>query len=298
MKIADLTTTNPLTSPGDAQQASEANIVRSVGTDVHIRRAASMDSEQLADYVTHGWGTALLNLVELKPYVEALWQHFDSLPKGEAIAGCKTRKEFCYKLLHRSPRAIQYMLYGRAPAKIRPREDSQSTEHEGESVAGNTLDERDELEAPQVMLRRHACEILKVLTAPSVIDDSSRIRRAASLVHDLQRALDDGVFNPTPGSQQMVITPRPILSLPAPPNAVIDFQQLRRQIAELHSTEKISRAVEAYLATAFTDFRDLGLTFRFEVTVAREHRDNSIILPPTLPHRVGPKKSKEGTDAA
>lgn len=91
---------------------TEAKIVR---LSAH---AQSMGNEQFPDYVgNNGWGTLLAKLVQLKPYVEVLWERFDHLKKGETIAGCRTKKEFCQKCLNRSIRAVEYMLYGRTPKK-------------------------------------------------------------------------------------------------------------------------------------------------------------------------------------
>jgi hypothetical protein len=56
---------------------------------------------------------------ELKPFIEELWKRFDALKDDETIAGCKTRKEYCEKVLDRTPRAIQYMMAGGNPVSKR-----------------------------------------------------------------------------------------------------------------------------------------------------------------------------------
>jgi hypothetical protein len=54
--------------------------------------------------------------------IRLLWIDFDNLKAGETILGCATKKEFCEKKLHRTPRAIQYMLAGGNPDNARQSE--------------------------------------------------------------------------------------------------------------------------------------------------------------------------------
>ena len=69
----------PVTSPAAAAEP-EANIVRFRTDDQRRADAERMDSEKLADHVaSNGWGDVLLKLVELKPYIEVLWERFDQL---------------------------------------------------------------------------------------------------------------------------------------------------------------------------------------------------------------------------
>lgn len=107
----------PNATPADAGK-TEANIVRLM-TPAECRvHARGMQSEHLAEYVVkNGWGDVLVGLKQLKPYLEILWGRFDELKGTETIAGCRTKAEFCNKRLHRSIRAVQYMLYGRSPEK-------------------------------------------------------------------------------------------------------------------------------------------------------------------------------------
>jgi hypothetical protein len=58
-------------------------------------------------------------LKTLEDDIRALWLDFDNLKAGETILGCATKKEFCEKKLHRTPRAIQYMLAGGNPNNTR-----------------------------------------------------------------------------------------------------------------------------------------------------------------------------------
>jgi protein gp37 len=104
-------------TPADAGK-TEANIVRLM-TPAQCRvHAQGMQSEQIAEYVVkNGWVDVLVRLKQLKPYLEVLWDRFDDLKGTETIAGCRTKAEFCNKRLHRSIRAVQYMLYGRTPEK-------------------------------------------------------------------------------------------------------------------------------------------------------------------------------------
>ena len=89
-------------------------------TDVHkenIVLPTEMDSEALAEYVASESVGILKRFDVLKPYFQELWKRFDALKEGEVISGCRTRTEFCEKVLHRSRRSVQYILYGRPPAK-------------------------------------------------------------------------------------------------------------------------------------------------------------------------------------
>jgi hypothetical protein len=62
----------------------------------------------------------LKRLDVLKPYFEELWSRFDKLKQGETIQDCRTRSEFCEKILKRSTRSVQYILYGRTTPKETP----------------------------------------------------------------------------------------------------------------------------------------------------------------------------------
>ena len=68
-----------------------------------------MDSESLGIFVRDIVIRVAQKLVELKPYIEELWRRID---RGETILGCSSKKEFCHQVLHRTPRAVRYMLEG------------------------------------------------------------------------------------------------------------------------------------------------------------------------------------------
>ena len=72
----------------------------------------TIDREQLAQRVIVGIGSIATKLSELEPDIRQLWIEFKNLPHGETIMGCATKKEFCETHLHRTPRAIQYLLNG------------------------------------------------------------------------------------------------------------------------------------------------------------------------------------------
>jgi hypothetical protein len=79
----------------------------------------SFDRDALALNVIEGFKTACAKLAEIKPLIEQLWHEFDNLEPGEKILGCGTKKAFCKQYLNRSPRAIQYLLYGRQVSNVR-----------------------------------------------------------------------------------------------------------------------------------------------------------------------------------
>jgi hypothetical protein len=74
---------------------------------------AAADREALAQKVASAFQAAFSKLIEHKTDIERLWQEFESLKVGEVIMGCRTKSEFCENVLHRSMRAVQYLVYGR-----------------------------------------------------------------------------------------------------------------------------------------------------------------------------------------
>ena len=87
-------------------ESAHANIVR------------SMSNEELGQFVAEGVVGILHRLDDLRPYYEELWCRFDALKDGETISGCKTRTEFCDRILKRSVRSIQYALNGRPQPRL------------------------------------------------------------------------------------------------------------------------------------------------------------------------------------
>jgi hypothetical protein len=73
--------------------------------------------EELAQRVA----AAFAKLADHKDDIEELWAEFEALCDGETIKGCKTKTEFCDKVLGRSIRAIQYLISGR-PSQAKPRD--------------------------------------------------------------------------------------------------------------------------------------------------------------------------------
>jgi hypothetical protein len=72
-----------------------------------------MNNEELAKRVIAAVDGLAPKLAELEADIRALWAEFEKLPKGQTIAGCRTKTEFCRRHLNRTPRAIQYLLSGR-----------------------------------------------------------------------------------------------------------------------------------------------------------------------------------------
>jgi len=72
-----------------------------------------MTNEQLAMRVIRQVRALTPKLKDLEADLRRLWVAFEKLPKGEKILGCRTKAQFCEKKLHRTPRAIQHLLYGR-----------------------------------------------------------------------------------------------------------------------------------------------------------------------------------------
>lgn len=81
--------------------------------------------EELAQRVASAFESAFAKLEERKTDIERLWKEFETLKGGETIMGCRNKTEFCTKVLHRTPRAVQYLVYGREQCShVRIRKDS------------------------------------------------------------------------------------------------------------------------------------------------------------------------------
>jgi hypothetical protein len=76
-----------------------------------------MSNEELGEYVASESVGILKRMDVLKPFFVELWKRFDRLKDGETIQGCRTRTEFCDKILHRTRRSVQYILHGRTNTK-------------------------------------------------------------------------------------------------------------------------------------------------------------------------------------
>ncbi len=84
------------------------------------RRNEEQGAGDLADRVIQAVGAAFSKLAEHKKEIAQLWAAFENLQPGETIKGCTTKTDFAHEYLHRTPRAIQYMLRG-TPAKSAPK---------------------------------------------------------------------------------------------------------------------------------------------------------------------------------
>ena len=84
-----------------------AKVLKQIGV-----TTAAVNREALAQKVIDGIGVISVKLEELKPDIELLWLEFDKLADGETILGCSTKTEFCKQYLHRTLRAVRYMLAG------------------------------------------------------------------------------------------------------------------------------------------------------------------------------------------
>lgn len=109
---------------------------------VSLPLPTAMQSDKLGEYIATSITGLFTTLEDLKPYIEELWVRFDDINIVEfyeeratrdkklsreewenrpqkSICGCRTKKEYCEKILHRTPRAVQYMLSGGNPVSKR-----------------------------------------------------------------------------------------------------------------------------------------------------------------------------------
>jgi hypothetical protein len=85
---------------------------------------ATIDREALAQRVVSAVGSIATKLTELEADLRLLWVEFENLSDGETILGCSTKKEFCETKLHRTPRAVQYLLKGGNAANMAQRREN------------------------------------------------------------------------------------------------------------------------------------------------------------------------------
>jgi hypothetical protein len=131
-----------------------ALVLKKFGGDKHTPQ--SMDSDSLAAHVETTWLSAFSTL---RPFVEELWKRFEELKAGETIAGCKTRKEYCERILHRTPRAVRYMLAGGNPVSKRLAGETVSpvTCSTGKRVYDSVEDMRSESSGPFAPINCRQC---------------------------------------------------------------------------------------------------------------------------------------------
>jgi hypothetical protein len=77
-----------------------------------ISAPLALHRDALAQKIVDGVGALLITLKEMRADIVLLWAEFDRLEKGGTILGCATKKAFCERYLHRTPRAVRYMLEG------------------------------------------------------------------------------------------------------------------------------------------------------------------------------------------
>jgi hypothetical protein len=78
-----------------------------------------VDVEVLSNHVRENFNGSMLSLRQLEPIISEILRRFKHLPRkiavnGEypTIAGHRTFKSWCDGVLHRTPRAVRYMLAG------------------------------------------------------------------------------------------------------------------------------------------------------------------------------------------
>jgi hypothetical protein len=89
------------------------------------RQRVYSSAEMRARSILSRMDSIAAKLKTLEADIRILWEDFDNLKAGETILGCATKKEFCEKKLHRTPRAIQYLLAGQSNPEDRPHKPSE-----------------------------------------------------------------------------------------------------------------------------------------------------------------------------
>lgn len=70
---------------------------------------STISNDELGLRITDLVGAASRSLSELESLVREAWRRLED---GQTVNGCRTKTEFCDKILHKSHRAVQYMLVG------------------------------------------------------------------------------------------------------------------------------------------------------------------------------------------
>ena len=211
--------------------SAEANNVRAMNPARWREEATAMTPEKLAEYVAKsGWGDVLRKLVQLKPYVEVLWGRFGELKPGEMIAGCRTKEEFCEKCLCRSIRAVQYMLYGRTPAKpkaniVRPGSETPGLE--------------DELVSALIAQGYNKAEAAGLAKAATGSTFQERFKSALASRGLAAQAL---LPPPLPPAQ-----PPSIIGDPVPEPEPGSVEELRQRISRMADVDEINETLEGFL---------------------------------------------------
>jgi hypothetical protein len=90
------------------RSATKANIVR-------VPKAPQdMGDDEIGRYCADGLAGVLRRAADLKPYFEDVWRRFSA---GHTILECRTRTEYCDKVLNCSIRRVQQIIYGRTTEK-------------------------------------------------------------------------------------------------------------------------------------------------------------------------------------
>ena len=134
--------------------------------------------------------------------------------------------------------------------------------------------ERIEVETGPDMLTRFAVELQKVLSGESIEDGTTRIRRAAEMARDLQRAIGEG---------RLFESARPV-ALPEPPPIAGEpvpepdpdpgtFESLRQRVFHMADTAEIDREIRAHLqklVKPLLEDHPYKLSLQIGVNVSRE----------------------------
>lgn len=208
-------------------------------------KQGQQEMEKIAAMVIDTFAEYCKKLKDLKPEVNRIqWWFKHQIKAPSTLAGCGSFKEFCEKKLHRTEQAV-YAMLGDYTEKAKKKKNGNSHSELGNKATDETQAERGEIKTGQELLSEHANSLLSVLADKSIKDDAMRVKRAAGMVVDLQRTIEEGKLfaPPVPPPPQ----PPPILGDPVPEPDPGSLEELRQRISRMADTDEIDETLKEFL---------------------------------------------------
>lgn len=112
-----------INTPTNVGQSEIISLASTPSPDMDVQKnLRKLDGEKLGEYIEGKFGGVCTTLCHLQPLIEEMKQRFDLLPRGRrtdgtyaTIRGCRSFKEWVENRLHRTARAVYYLLAGGNP---------------------------------------------------------------------------------------------------------------------------------------------------------------------------------------
>jgi hypothetical protein len=221
----------------------------------------TIDREVLAQRVITAVGSIATKLTELEADIRALWVEFENLPAGETILGCSTKKQFCETKLHRTPRAVRYLLNGDSnPDYVPVAQREEIISPAPEPTAAPAVEDDPELAETEVnarfttigLYRKRTFDELPQETAEKELLKSAEdfLEQSASIPNNLREELQS----------RNLLTPELDTKLTRVAQAAKQTNQPTRLQAEFHQLKPLFSGTGASLQFSETGYAIVGLT--------------------------------------